>query len=67
MLGFLYALDIASIKQIKDGLPSTIDYGKLAFVMTLLEITYGHEDDSSSQLNAQDCSAGPEKVRYVSS
>ena len=59
--------DITSIKQIKDSLPSTIDYGKLTFVLGLLRITYGEEGDSSSQLIDHDRKSVPESVRYVRS
>lgn len=59
--------DITSIKQIKDSLPSTIDYGKLTFVLNLLEITYGEEIDSSSQLIEHGRKSTPESVRYIRS
>jgi len=59
--------NISSIKQIKDSLPSSIDYGKLSFVLALLEITYGREDDDTCDVLDQGHSSNTGNVLHNTS
>ena len=61
----LLFLDITSVKAIKDALPYSIDYGKLNFVLAMLELNYGFAKRTNSKEDSGVESKGKDNSKEV--
>jgi len=56
--------DVQRVRQIKDMLPSSIGYGKIRFIITMIEITYGITKDLQAKPDLSEFKHTPQKAPY---